>query len=191
MRVTISTPTTSANYEMTKEGLIEITKMALLYSVEQEAKKLLDKTPEPAPETKTAQIKINIPSATKETAEAKHPLPAIKIDEPAKSESSENEDKRYSGFMIVECENCGKQHVFFAKVAIGSQYCQKCGHETKLHDMKYVIADCKCGSHVRYKTNSKQRILGVDCIKCQAPIDLELNERNNSYVTMREKRKHH
>lgn len=181
MRVTISTPTTTADYEMTKEGLVELTKLALRYS--------LDMTPEPSPAFE--KITVTTPPATKETAEAKHPLPTIKIDEPAKSESSENEDKRYSGFMIVECENCRKQHVFFAKVAIGSQYCQKCGHETKLHDLKYVIADCKCGSHVRYKTNSKQRVLSVDCIKCQAPIDMELNGRTNTYVTMREKRKHH
>ena len=186
MKVTISTPTTSADYEMTTTGLIELTKLALMYSIEHDAKKILDKTPEPSPAFK--KITITTPPATKETAVAEKPMPTISD---TQKQYEPKAPAGYTGFILVECVECGKIHGFFTKVPVVNYTCKRCDATFELHSMRSAFVECKCGTKIRYKTNSRSRVISLECFKCYAPVDLELNEHNGTYVTMKEKRKHH
>ena len=173
---------------MTKEGLIEITKLALLYSIEHDAKKILEKTPEPSPAFE--KITITTPPATKETAVATQVPDTIIDTEPVKEIPKKNK-KGYSGFLMIECEECGREHTFYSKLPLSDHTCKQCRNTYPLNHIRNAISECKCGTTIRYKTNSKSRVLSIGCIKCHAPVDLELNEHTNTYVTMKEKKKHH
>lgn len=88
------------------------------------------------------------------------------------------------GFVILECEACGRVRYAFLKAPITKHGCL-CGHETELTDIKPIYAHCECGESWRYRTNRAEEQITVNCPKCGYPIETELNGRRIAYVTMK------
>ena len=60
----------------------------------------------------------------------------------------------------------------------------KCGHTTELHDLKPLHLKCKCGSTFNYRTNVTDGTFEWPCLNCGSPVDLTLNRRGDTYVTI-------
>lgn len=99
------------------------------------------------------------------------------------AEKEQAEPEEYKGFLMIKCEKCGTVKGFCAKTPISEYKCE-CGGKTKLHDLKMVHLHCKCGSHFKYKTNITDERFEYNCLTCGSPVDLELNGRRNTYVTI-------
>lgn len=91
----------------------------------------------------------------------------------------------YKGFMYIECEGCGSVRGYFAKNPQQYYHCA-CGHSTHLRNLKTMYPKCgKCGSTFKYMTNCDDPVLTYTCLDCGAPIDMELNSKGTTYVTVR------
>lgn len=101
------------------------------------------------------------------------------------SAAGRREPEAYKGFLIAKCEHCGKIKGFCAKQPI-TQFLCECGKKTELHDLKMVHLKCKCGSQYNYRTNMTEEVFDFPCLKCGNPVDLELNKRGDTYVTIGE-----
>lgn len=89
----------------------------------------------------------------------------------------------YKGFLLIKCQHCGKIKGFCPKEPI-SEYRCKCGGSTPLINLVPAHLNCKCGSHFKYKTNITDERFEYNCLECGSPVDLELNSRRNTYVTI-------
>lgn len=85
------------------------------------------------------------------------------------------QEKKYSGFLALECEVCGRTRVFYARYPISFFECS-CGQRSRLEgQMKLLFAKCaECGHELAYRTNSTAKIMTVHCLRCDTPIDTEL-----------------
>ena len=90
----------------------------------------------------------------------------------------------YTGFLMVECEECGEVKCFCAKKDTYGFKCQ-CGHVTALENLRYAYMECKCGKRSVYRTNINRPTASGTCVACSAPVDLELNRGGTKYVTIR------
>lgn len=95
----------------------------------------------------------------------------------------DGQQRQYKGFLLVKCERCGKVKGFCAKTPISAFRCE-CGHRTELRDLAPAHLKCKCGSQFTYNTNFTERQFDYPCLHCGSPIDLELNKRGDTYVTI-------
>lgn len=93
---------------------------------------------------------------------------------------------KYTGFLLVRCQHCGKVRGFRAKVPTDTYICD-CGRRTPFDRLVPVYAECKCGKTWRYKTNETEGIFGINCLECGNPIDLEYNARKKMYVTIQDR----
>jgi ribosomal protein S27E len=117
---------------------------------------------------------------------------AIKAGFSKKGGETEDEKRAwegYSGFLHIKCESCGNVHTYCPKEKIKYHKC-RCGHTTRLQDLKLLYAECKCGKRSRYHTNITDNTTTVNCVNCGSPIDITWNERRNSYATLKDA-KHH
>ncbi len=97
-----------------------------------------------------------------------------------------NIEKGHKGFLLPQCEKCGRIKGFNAKRPTQSYVCE-CGHVTRLGDMRPALVQCeKCGSFFRYRTNAKDRIITHTCLTCGAPVDLEYSSRKGAYITLKD-----
>ena len=94
-------------------------------------------------------------------------------------------EEAYSGFLYIKCEKCGTSRGYCSKEKIRYSSC-RCGHNTPLSGLKPMYVEC--GGRFKYLTNMNEAQFETDCLQCGAPIDLELNSRRNSYVTMKDKK---
>lgn len=62
--------------------------------------------------------------------------------------------------------------------------CEECGYETPLENLRPMYMHCKCGESFRYRTNAKSETITHTCLRCKAPVDMELNRRGTAYVTV-------
>lgn len=99
----------------------------------------------------------------------------------------EKKKEEYKGFLLIECEDCGKLRGYHAKYPTTDYYCD-CGHATALHDLRPLHLHCKCGSSFKYMTNIQKSKLTYRCLDCGAPVDMELNNKGNAFVTVGDKR---
>lgn len=92
------------------------------------------------------------------------------------------EPKRVSGFLIIDCEKCGKRGAFYTKNGIRVSECKSCGHKTKLWDVKKATFRCdSCEKIWKYKTNCIKPQVEVDCVACGAPMVSYWNAKKNEY----------
>lgn len=91
---------------------------------------------------------------------------------------------KYSGFLLIKCEHCGKTRGFCAKQPIDEYRCSECGKKTKLQDLRRLFMDCECGRNSRYYTNETAEVVTHNCIECGAPVDMMLNSRRTAYVSI-------
>lgn len=90
----------------------------------------------------------------------------------------------YKGFLLIVCEECGAVKAFCAKRETYSFRCDECGYETPLENLRPMYMHCKCGESFRYRTNAKSETITHTCLRCKAPVDMELNRRGTAYVTV-------
>ncbi len=94
----------------------------------------------------------------------------------------DREERKYKGFMYIRCESCEQEKGFNTKFLLSHYKCE-CGHQTKLEDLLPVNVLCKCGKKFRYMTNIEDSEFTMNCLNCEAPIDLILTGRRDGFVT--------
>ena len=140
--------------------------------------------PRPAPEPprpKSAAPKTPKPVRHPDTQTlVQHREPARTQDDPAPAKS-----EGYKGFLLLECEECGSVRAFCAKYPVTEYRCRECGHKTALiEDLHAAHVNCKCGKHFKYRTNSWAETIPTKCLACGSPVDLILNRRGTTHVTL-------
>ena len=91
---------------------------------------------------------------------------------------------KYKGFLLIKCGHCGETRGFCAKQPIDEYRCNECGEKTKLTGLRRMFMDCECGRHSRYYTNETADVVTHNCIECGAPVDMMLNARRTTYVSL-------
>ena len=95
----------------------------------------------------------------------------------------EKQDHEYTGFLLIQCEDCGKIRGFCAKSPISSYICE-CGPSTRLNDLKPALLRCrKCGENFKYKTNIQSERFAYSCLNCGKRNRLFLNSDGDTYIT--------
>lgn len=188
MQITMKTPFGDMNFEMPKGKVQELIQKAVQYAAGEEEKS--DSAAPVQPFSHGGNIGSGIAlrgDDSKEVIAVKKPHRRVDSlfgnmqTEQAEKEQAEPEE--YKGFLMIKCEKCGAVKGFCAKTPISEYKCE-CGGKTKLHDLKMVHLHCKCGSHFKYKTNITDERFEYNCLTCGSPVDLELNGRRNTYVTI-------
>lgn len=184
MQITMKTPYGDMNFDMPQDKALDLIQRAFQYTAGQE-------------QIATPEIPISAPQEAQEPLKTQ-PLgnkPHRRIDglfgdfRGSREEQHEPEGKRryepeeYRGFLLIKCKHCGKLKGFCAKTPIREFSCE-CGGKTELYGLKPAYPKCKCGSHYRYKTNITEEKFEYNCLNCGSPVDMELNSRRNTYVTI-------
>lgn len=87
------------------------------------------------------------------------------------------------GFLHMKCPACGRVKGFFTKTSVEEVRC-RCGARYSLDAEKVVAmrAACPCCEReVRYLTNRTDQSFTITCFACEAPIEVEFNERKGRY----------
>ena len=91
----------------------------------------------------------------------------------------------YKGFMYIRCEKCGDVKGFCARHPMKFFSCGTCGHKFDLRGLRIAHVKCNCcGSHFDYKTNYGTEQFEIPCLRCGAPVDMELNHKGTTYVVV-------
>ncbi len=100
--------------------------------------------------------------------------------------SQEPNESGYKGFMLIQCEHCGKIKGYCIKEKQNQYFCTDCKEITKFKDnMKRLYLNCGCGTTSGYWTNIIADIMDVNCIECGAPVPVKYNDKKNIYETLR------
>lgn len=97
-------------------------------------------------------------------------------------------DGKYTGFLLIRCEECGDVRGFCSKKPIDTYICNECGHQTQLANMRAAYLDCECGRHFKYMTNETSEVITWNCLDCGREIDAMLNSRRTAYTTVSDPR---
>lgn len=184
MQITMKTPFGEMNFDMPQENALDLIQRAFQYAAGQE-------------QTARPEIPLSVPQAAQERPKMRQAenKPHRRIDslfgdfrgQGAATDKPEAqpdyEPEEYKGFLLIKCEHCGKLKGFCAKTPIREYSCE-CGGKTELHDLKVAHLNCKCGNHYKYKTNITEERFDYKCLNCGSPVDMELNSRRNTYVTI-------
>lgn len=185
MQITMKTPFGDMNFEMPKDKIQELIQKAVQYAAGTEEQR------EEAPSNGgLAYEVIEDDGKTVTIAPTRNEKkPHRRVDslfgnmQTEQVEKEQAEPEEYKGFLMIKCDKCGTVKGFCAKTPISEYKCD-CGGKTKLHGLKMVHLHCKCGSHFKYKTNITDERFEYNCLTCGSPVDLELNGRRNTYVTI-------
>lgn len=91
------------------------------------------------------------------------------------------------GFLIIRCRSCGKSKSFFLREYATATRCAGCGEEIPLDGnlLRPAYMKCPaCENALRYQTNFTGEQIEINCKKCGAPVDLELNGKGTAYYTV-------
>lgn len=132
-------------------------------------------TPPPPPETKKEKPVSKI---ERMFGDVRGRIPVEAVSTPLKKQ-----DEEYKGFLLIECEGCGKLRGYYAKYPTAVYHCD-CGHATPLRELRPAHLHCKCGSSFKYLTNVQKSKLTYRCLDCGAPVDLEINKSGTTFVTV-------
>ena len=93
------------------------------------------------------------------------------------------QEESYKGFLLIQCEDCGKIRGFCAKTPQTEYFCD-CGNTTKLENLLPAFLKCKsCDGTFRYMTNVRDRKFAFHCLNCGRKISLALNDREDTFVS--------
>lgn len=182
MQITMKTPYGDMNFDMPSQKVSDLIQKAFLYAaggqqpenIPQEAPYVSQERPkEVQPENKPHRRIDSLFGDFRGSREERR--------EPEGQQEYEPEE--YKGFLLIKCKHCGKLKGFCAKTPIREFSCE-CGGKTELHDLKMAHLHCKCGSYWKYKTNVTEEKIEYNCLNCGSPVDMELNSRRNTYVTI-------
>lgn len=89
------------------------------------------------------------------------------------------------GFLHIKCPKCGKARGLYMKTHPSNFRC-KCGAVFPLPEqMTKVYVNCPCcEGAVRYLTNRTDESFTMTCFECEAPVNLEFNERKGRYESL-------
>ena len=98
----------------------------------------------------------------------------------------QEEPEGWKGFMVFRCPECGSARSFYTRDKIFAARCLSCGCETPLENLIPAYVECgKCGKTLKYRTNIRDDYpVTLNCIECNAPIDMQLNRRGTALVTI-------
>ena len=189
MKVTIKSPAGERTYEMLEPMAETLSFMASMFAAATtEAPAAADEEPLPAAplEEEIEDRPVSTPPHRRSRVEN---LFGDKKDWPMNTaaktpQDDAGDDEGYKGFLLMECEECGKIKGFCARKPITSYRCDDCGHITQLKNLRPAFLKCKCGREYKYKTNAKGYLITYNCLDCGSPVDLELNSRETAYVTV-------
>ena len=184
MQITLVTPFGEMKFDMPPERATDLIQRAFQYAAGQEPEKAAPKMAQEAPPVAQEPPKAPQPKGRPQSRVERMfgDFKASKTVEPKKPEP-QREPEAYKGFLIIRCEQCGEIRAFCAKTPITRNTC-KCGHTTELHDLKPLHLKCKCGSTFNYRTNVTDGTFEWPCLNCGSPVDLTLNRRGDTYVTI-------
>ncbi|MBS4981933.1 MAG: hypothetical protein KHZ72_11435 [Lachnospiraceae bacterium] len=101
-------------------------------------------------------------------------------------QEEKQEEKRYKGFLHLECPNCGTIKSFNSAKEIKGYHCFECGEDMIFEEeLKPLYVNCECGNSYRYMTNIKEQIFDIDCLNCGSPVAVKWNEKKLVYETIR------
>lgn len=189
MQLTMKSPFGEMNFDMPPEKVSDLMQRAIQYAAGQDAPAAapVEKAPE-GPKT-TAQPKQTVSRVERmfgsdfrkaHTVQEAQETAIVGADGKLNIERTPEE---YKGFLLIKCDKCGAVKGFCAKTPITASRCE-CGGRTELNDLKPLHLKCKCGSSFTYKTNITDEVFDYPCLKCGSPVDLELNKRRDTYVTI-------
>lgn len=181
MQITIKTPFSEMNFDMPQERVTDLLQKALQYASGQADKS--ETTPTPQPEQKAELATPAAQPTSRPHRRVDSLFRDFRTENTRKTEETTEEEQEYKGFLLIKCEKCGKLKGFCAKTPTSEHRCE-CGHKTKLHDLKPAFLNCKCGGRYKYKTNITDEQFEYNCLNCGSPVDMELNSRRNTYVTV-------
>lgn len=201
MQVTIKTPFGESNLEMEADKVQALYNLAVKFATSSSAegeKRITEGEKRIADDEKRITAARSVAKQPVETVKAEN-KPHRRIDslfghfsasqaqrqtepEPGCEENRQDQEG-YRGFLIIRCAECGQTKGFCAKTPITTYRCD-CGARTELHDLKRVFMNCKCGSTYKYKTNITDERFEHTCLNCGSPVDLQLNGRRNTYITI-------
>lgn len=176
MQITMQTPYGEMKFELAPDKATDLLQRAFQYAAGQAPEGKAQETPPVLAERPKAQEPT--PSTTKPQSRVERMFGDFR----AKQQTAA-EPEGYKGFLIVKCEECGKVKGFCAKQPI-RQYVCECGGKTELRDLKMVRLKCKCGAQFNYKTNITDETFDFPCLECGNPVDLQLNKRGDTYVSL-------
>lgn len=101
--------------------------------------------------------------------------------EPDEAETVPEERDGWTGFLLIQCQRCGKQKEFCTKKPLRYYRCPDCKEKTWLGELKPLGVRCECGTRAGYKTNLKDHFVELTCVNCQAPVSAEWNEKKQRY----------
>lgn len=184
MQITMATPYGEMKLDMPPEKVTDLMQRAFQYASGQEPENMAPKMAQEAPLVAQEPPKAPQPKGRPQSRVERMfgDFKASKTAEPKQPEP-QREPEAYKGFLIIKCEHCGEIRAFCAKTPITQNTC-KCGHATELHDLKPLHLKCKCGSTFNYRTNITDNAFDWPCLNCGSPVDLELNKRGDTYVTV-------
>lgn len=181
MLLTMKTPYGDMNFDMPSESITALIQQAFLYAaVPQESK--AEEKPQSTPVVPQEQPKA-VKAGNKARSRVESLFGDFRGSKEVQPEKEDAEPKEYKGFLLIKCKHCGTLKGFCAKTPISEFTCE-CGEKTKLHDLKPAYLKCKCGGQFKYKTNETAEAFDYHCLHCGSPVDLELNNRRNTYVTI-------
>lgn len=91
-----------------------------------------------------------------------------------------------TGYMIMSCEICGKENVFYQREPADHCQCINCGAELFYKNLSPVVVSCECGTYQKFLTNHIESMFEVKCRKCGSPVALEYVHKENKYKTIKE-----
>lgn len=96
------------------------------------------------------------------------------------------EEKRYKGFLHLECPNCGTIKSFNSAKEIKGYHCFECGEDALFEEeLKPLYVNCECGKSYKYMTNMKEQMFDIECLNCGNPVAVKWNEKKQVYETIR------
>ncbi len=184
MQITMKTPFGEMNFDMQQDKALDLIQRAFQYAAGQERQATSEmplSAPQEAQEPPKTQQVGNKPHRRIDSLFGDFRGTRTELEKPEEQQGHEPEE--HKGFLLIKCRHCGKIKGFCAKTPIKEFSCE-CGGKTELHDLKMAHLHCKCGSNWKYKTNITEEKFEYNCLNCGSPVDMELNSRRNTYVTI-------
>ena len=184
MKITMTTPFGEMNFDMTAEAASEVIHTAFKHADrhEKKAEAAILQEPVAKQEPDEAHKTKERPHRRVDSLFGGYSGLAQQAGEEKQPEETREPDE-YRGFLLIKCEKCGKIKGFCTKTTTSRHRCE-CGHLTELKDLKRAYLECKCGGHYKYNTNITDDVFDFPCLNCGSPVDMELNKRRNTYVTV-------
>lgn len=186
MQVTMVTPFGEMKFAMAPDKVTALMQQAIHYASGQEPEPEAQEKPQP-PEPPKAPPTTGRPHSRVERmfGNFKAGTQAEKGKDDERPEAAPQAGpSTYKGFLLIKCEHCGEVKGFCAKIPASRNACSKCGKVTELRGLKPLHLKCKCGSEFTYRTNMTDEAFDWPCLNCGSPVDLELNRRGDTYVTV-------